>query len=269
MRSDATIAVCYLVRAADSGFEAALERFATSYRQYSAGIDHQLYVAFKAFNTPSEREHAHSLLSSIPYTPLDVDDEGFDIGTYATIARRTREPLICFLNTHTEILCEHWLAKLAGVIGLNGAGLAGATGSLESMQSDLQPAGSFPGFPNIHLRTNAFIIARELFCAVTDGVAFRTKFDAHSFESGPQSMTRKILERGLQVFVVGRNGRGYSPRWWPSSETFRQGAQANLLAADNQTRVYEAAPWEEKRGFAQRTWGPYLNSTARIHLTAR
>lgn len=58
--------------------------------------------------------------------------------------------------------------------------------------------------------------------------------------------------------MVGRNGRGYPPRWWPYSETFRQGTQANLLVGDNQTRNFNAMVWLEKIELSQATWGPYL-----------
>lgn len=252
------IALCYLARAADSGFRASLERFARSYSKYAAGADHQLYVIFKGFDVAADLNEARLLLSPIEHRPILVGDDGFDLAAYAVAARQAGERTICFLNTNSEILCEHWLAKLARVLGQGGAGLVGATGSFESRQ----PLASFPAFPNAHLRSNAFMIDRELFRTITDGVAFESKSDAYLFESGPRSMTRKVLERGLEVLVVGRNGRGYAPRWWPSSGTFRQGAQGNLLVADNQTRAYDAMTWEEKLEFSQRAWGAYIREDA-------
>lgn len=254
----ATIALCYLVRAADSGFKAALHQFAESYSRHSTGADHRLYVIFKGFDDGAALNDARAALSAVGHTAIFVSDDGFDVAAYAAAARQVTEQGICFLNTHSEILCERWLAKLAAALGQNGVGAVGATGSFESMQSDKLPVGTFPAFPNAHLRSNAFMIGRELFCAITEGGVFERKLDAYLFESGPHSMMRRICERGLQVLVVGRNGRGYTPRWWPSSETFRRGVQANLLVADNQTRAYEVLPWDEKRKLSEQTWGAYI-----------
>jgi hypothetical protein len=103
------------------------------------------------------------------------------------------------------------------------------------------------------------MINRELFCRITKGRLMRDKLDAFLFESGPDSMTRQILALGQEALLVGRNGRGYSSKWWPTSDTFRQGTQSNLLVADNQTRNFAAMPWPEKHEFVLRTWGPYIN----------
>jgi hypothetical protein len=53
-------------------------------------------------------------------------------------------------------------------------------------------------------------------------------------------------------------GLGYPPRWWPHGETFRQGNQANLLVADDQTPNFDEFVSPEKQEFAYRSWGPYL-----------
>jgi hypothetical protein len=87
----------------------------------------------------------------------------------------------------------------------------------------------------------------------------RSKLDAFYFESGPCSMTRQVLVSGSEVLVVGRNGRGYSPKHWTTSDTFWQGTQSNLLVADNQTRSFSALPWPERHEVVLRTWGRYLH----------
>jgi hypothetical protein len=126
-------------------------------------------------------------------------------------------------------------------------------------------AGIVCEFPNIHLRSNAFMIEREVFLSIAHDFDFKEKADAFLFESGPRNLTRRIRARGLEVLVVGRNGRGYTPRWWPHSQTFRQGMQSNLIVADNQTRKFDAMPWNEKRDYAQLAWGPYLQETNSVH----
>jgi hypothetical protein len=50
-----------------------------------------------------------------------------------------------------------------------GVGLVGATGSYESLGPALD---GFPAFPNIHIRSNAFLIQRELFCVISRDAKF-------------------------------------------------------------------------------------------------
>lgn len=253
----ATIAVAFLARGADVGWYPSCERFLGSYRRYRPGVEHSLYVIFKGFPNASALDEAKDLFSSVRHKPVSLGDDSFDIGAYIEWANQIDEDLICALNTSSEILAEDWLRKLAVNLALPNVGLVGATGSYESLNEMNQ---SFPMFPNPHIRSNAFMIDRESFCRITKGQVIAEKIDAFHFESGPQSMTRQILAMGREILLVGRNGRGYSPQWWPTSDTFRLGTQSNLLVADNQTRNFTAFCWPEKREFVLRTWGCYIRA---------
>ncbi len=134
--------------------------------------------------------------------------------------------------------------------------MVGATGSFESL-SGMDPR--FAIFPNVHLRSNAFMIRRSLLLEIAGEIEISDKLDAYLFESGPASLTNEVLRRGLDVQIVGRNGRGYPPRWWPRSETFRRLTQDNLLIADNQTRHYMDAVWSLKHALVLNTWGPFVD----------
>lgn len=249
------IAVCYLARGAEPGWEEAIGRFMGSFQRYAAGSEFNLYVIFKGFPSPAERERAVRLFASVQHNPIFTDDKSFDIGAYAEAATHIAEQKVCFLNTNTEILCGDWLLKFVTNLERPGVGLVGATGSYESL-SDHDPR--FPKFPNVHIRSNAFMIDRNMFAAIAGQFTFADKLDAFLFESGPNSMTRQIRSRGLEALVVGRNGQGYPPGSWPRSDTFRQDGQANLLIGDNQTRHFDALPWTEQRTLAQWTWGRFL-----------
>ncbi len=113
------------------------------------------------------------------------------------------------------------------------------------------------------------MINRKWFCDITAGLVIADKIDAFYFESGPQSMTRQIIAMGREVLLVGRNGRGYSPKWWPTSDTFRQGTQSNLLVADNQSRNFTAMPWSEKQELVLRTWGRFIREEELILRTLK
>jgi hypothetical protein len=249
------IALCYLARGAEPGWEDALGRFLGSYQAHAAGCDFKLYVIFKGFYSAAERDRAITLFAPVQHNAIFTGDDSFDIGAYADAATQIAEQKVCFLNTNTEILCDGWLLKLASNLEQPGVGLVGATGSYESLR-DLDPR--FPGFPNVHIRSNAFMIDRDLFAAIARQFTLTDKLDAFLFESGPNSMTRQVQSRGLQTLVVGRNGQGYSPDSWPRSDTFRQHGQANLLIGDNQTRHFDALSLVDQRTLARWTWGRFL-----------
>ena len=251
-----TIAVAYLARGLDKDFFTSFERFLSSYKRNCSGVEHSLYVIFKGFEHDVDLEKARVLFSSVPYTPVFLADDSFDIGAYIEWANMIEEDLICVFNTASEILAPDWLRKLTVNLAMPNVGLVGATASYESL-SELNSV--FPAFPNIHIRSTAFMIDRGFFCNITKDLRLANKIDAFHFESGPKSLTRQILAHGEKVLLVGRNGRGYSPVFWPVSDTFRQGMQRNLLVSDNQTRNYLALPWNEKREFVMKTWGEYLS----------
>lgn len=256
LSSNQTIAVAYLARGADKNWLSSCERFLNSYRSNPSGCEHSLYVIFKGFENDSDLEKAKILFGCVPHQAVFLGDDRLDIGAYIEWANMVEEELICVLNTASEILAPDWLRKLAVNLALQNVGLVGATASYESL-SELNSA--FPAFPNIHIRSNAFMMSRKFFCSITEGFEIASKFDAFNFESGPKSLTRNVLAKGKEILLVGRNGRGYSPKFWAGSDTFRLGMQKNLLVSDNQTRNYLALPWNEKRELVTRTWGKYLS----------
>jgi hypothetical protein len=95
----------------------------------------------------------------------------------------------------------------------------------------------FDPFPNYHIRTNAFMVPRDLMMRVKCW-EIASKMDAYRFESGKMSMTRQILSMGRRALVVGKDGRAFEREEWANSNTFWQEDQRNLLVADGQTEVY-------------------------------
>jgi hypothetical protein len=161
-------------------------------------------------------------------------------------------------------------------------GLVGATGSLASLYSDFvtihrfAPCESsrlrrivrrswlnrikhwyrYPPFPNIHIRTNAFMLRRDVLQAIDHG-RFRSRVDTSRFENGRRSLTRQITAMNLEPLVVGKSGV-YRQNSWRLSNTFWCGDQANLLVADNQTDIYERATPQERLVMSRRAWGDLL-----------
>lgn len=99
----------------------------------------------------------------------------------------------------------------------------------------------FEGPPAYHLRTNAFLLDRSVYASLRTRPIAR-KMDALRIESGRDSYTRQILDRGMRALVVALDGTTYEHLDWPSSSTFWQGDQEGLLIADNRTSVYANGP---------------------------
>lgn len=113
---------------------------------------------------------------------------------------------------------------------------------------------SFGAFPSPHLRTNAFMLTAETLERLALPAA-RRKVHAYRLESGKNSITAQVGALGLSTLVVARDGSAYEPSEWHRSRTFWQGAQEQLLVADNQTRVYEQGDLDRRTLLARLAWG--------------
>lgn len=325
MRDRVDTAVVYLARFAEG--REPIARFARSYKRRAPGLPHDLLVVWKGFPA-SGAEHIQEPLNDVIHQCFDITDEGFDLTAYAAAARRSTHTRIAFLNTFSEILADDWLKKLDSAFADPSVGLAGATGSYESLHTSLKeiskvvalcqwgipydhviarrwghelvkhapawlrppimskwsarlkhvfrgapgypadmdarfeqywsdltvPGGpmayfaEYQPFPNPHVRTNGFMVPRELFLEILPS-SFQTKLDVLRFESGAASLTQAMRARGLRPVIVGANGLAYDIERWPSSETFRLGQQSNLLISDNRTRAYDQMDADRKRQY--------------------
>jgi hypothetical protein len=263
--SSKPIALVYLARGAETDHLSRFEFFLQSYRRFSAGAEHTLFVIYKGFNDDEQLRAARALFSVCQAIPIYTTDAAFDIGAYAEAIQQIPHGRVCFLNTNSEILCDGWLGKLAANLAQPRVGIVSATASFESLVL-LDPR--FPRFPNVHVRSNAFMMHRELAAKILPAFRINDKKDAFFAESGPEGITRRLFAMGMTALVVGRNGRGYAPASWPVSQTFRQGTQQNLLVHDNVTRSFEAMPWPDKKVMSQRSWGDFLQKDRMMVLPA-
>ena len=257
------------------------QSFVASYRQHASGLAHHLIIAFNGFISDGGLQEYLALLNGLEYRPLVLPEPVQDIAAYLEAARLSTEDDLCFLNSYSVILHGDWLAKLHAALRQERVGVVGATGSWESMATSMErsenrprrvwtPRGlrawvsqkkllratreRFDPFPNPHLRTNGFMIARDLLLSFGFGPVC-TKDDAHAFESSRHGLTGRIVRAGLQFRVVDCHGRAWPPEQWPESHTFRAGTQENLLVADNRTRDYLEADETGRHLLAQMAWG--------------
>lgn len=240
------LAAVYLLR---KGGEAVfLDRFLRSYRQMNETCAHDLVIVFKGFFGADKAPYA-SRLSEFPHISMDVEDRGFDLGSYLDVAHRCAYERLCFLNSYSIIRTPNWLSKLNAVFERRAnAGIVGASGSWEPIAPETP-------FPNYHIRTTGFLIPRALFLDL-ETWPMNEKKDANLFEAGPNGITRQILERGLEPYVVDRDGEIFAKEAWSSPPVFRNAGQEKLLIADNRTEAYVAADPETQAWLRNLAWSP-------------
>lgn len=259
------VGVAFLARGAHDDSRHAFERFVSSYARYSAGTDHRLYIMFKDFRNAAHLRATEQTFSSLDYVPLTIGGASCDIAAYKIAAHAMAEERICFLNTKSQILCGDWLAKLSRQLDRPGVGLVGNTGSFESHTSNGAYAG-FPLFPNVHIRTNGFLMQRRLFCEIAQPFVLASKMEGLLFESGWNSLTRQVVGRGLDVRVVGRDGEAYEPVRWPRSGTYRSSTNANTLIADDDYRRLPLLEESKRRRIVFEAWGHYAEEPPQREL---
>jgi hypothetical protein len=267
------VGVVHLVRA-QNGLQP-FTNFLDAYARHPGGVPHELLIVFKGFSGDGELSQYRHLLKAVPHREFQVSDAGMDLRAYSLACRHFDLPYLCFLNSYSIPLDENWLAKLFAPVRLPKGGVAAAGGSWESMYTNLLNSLKSPmpfprrimrtlrlqvnrqlfrPFPNYHLRTNAFIISRQLMLEVWPR-RVPNKISAYLFENGRYNFAQRVLQRGRRVVVVGRNGQGYEKEDWARSNTFRQANQENLLVADNQTRAYLNADFETRKYLSTLAWG--------------
>lgn len=231
------LAVVYLNRAATETEASGRERFINAYQRFLPAVPHELYVVNKGF--PAEQlSEQYMLFKDLSPRFIDVDDQGLDLEAYRKAASQIEEPIIFFMNTHSEPLQHGWLDKIYDVFTSSPQiGLVGCSGNMETLHPFFP---GFPSYPNYHIRTNGFMIARQDYLDMVVDRPLETKVQAYQFEGGRQSMTWTIQVSGRQALVVGSRGVVQPKNLWRAG-IFRSGKQSNLLLADNQSRAYQTA----------------------------
>jgi hypothetical protein len=270
------ICVVHLVRK-KNGIET-FRRFIESYLKHPAGIDHELLILYKGFRLQVDTVPYEELLVGVRHSSLKVTDIGFDLRAYFTVAERLRHQYFCFINSFSAIQDEEWLLKLYRHITKPGIGLVGATASWGSICPGpvskkknpslliriLRPVFwrplrayvgfYFDSFPNYHIRTNGFMIARDTMLKIRRGLLI-TKMETYRLESGKNGFTKQVERMGLKPVVVGKDGNSYEKEQWRLSQTFWCDGQKNLLIADNQTRRYESEDMDSQERLERFAWG--------------
>lgn len=261
------------------------ERFISSYSQYQAGYAHQLVFLFNGVNEEAAIEPylAYANEHHISYANLVYPGACQDIDAYYWAAAQLNTEYLLFFNSYATILAHNWLQFYMQHASDPKIGIVGATGSWQSYSSSVfalnklrWDAGQsidvnyrkykllikaffywrllFPSFPNPHVRTNSFLISRELMLSLRRK-PIKNKFQAYLFESGRNSLSRQVQRKGLSLVITDRRGARFGPEEWKQSGIYWIGAQQNLLVADNQTMRYASGDPAEKKKLTYLAWG--------------
>ena len=264
------VGIFHLVRAAND--PSVFRSFAASLLAAPPSSEWTLELIFKGFPSEAATAPFRAQVTAVPTHCCFIDDSGYDISSYLAAARRTSHDTAVFFNSFSEIIEPRWFEILRDAFIRPGVGVVGATGSLESVVRNHRIYGGaknlalaagllalFPPFPNPHIRTNAFMIARESFLALR-APAIKTRLGALVYESGWTSMTRQLQACGLAPMIVDRAGRAFSSEAWADARTFRSGSQENVIVRDNRIKEYEVASLERRALLRRLAFGDQVRS---------
>ena len=265
-----------------------LREFIDNYLKFKPALNHDLVILFNGHSDEQEINIFIQCLKSYDLKAnIVISPELFDIGSYFYVSSCLQNAYILFLNTYSRFLNNNWLEILANSINGENIGAVGCTGAWSDFGGNHLYRGPnlrmrlyswfvyrFNFYPYItaHLRTNAFIIKRDVFlslkyCYPSPRWLFHliygfkeSKLKSFCFEHGIRSMTNQLIAKGYKINIVGKNGLSYSIDKWKESDTFWYGNQENLLIQDNQTQFYNNASSIEKQNFAKKAWHKsYIN----------
>ncbi len=129
----AEVGVVHLVRSKNGLVP--FERFLASYREYPAGMPHDLVLIFKGFPFGHGTQAYDRLLADVPHRRMYLADFGFDLRPYFRAVATLEHRYLCFLNSFSRILERDWLAKLHRWASTEGVGVVGATASYQSFST--------------------------------------------------------------------------------------------------------------------------------------
>lgn len=264
--------------------------FLESYSQHETGASHSLIIVFNGFSNQNELLPFTKLIKSYSINhELIFAKSKFDIDVYYYVATRySTFSSFVFLNTYSTILADKWLYYLSSNLLKNNVGCVSATGAwgdFRHRDDYLEAIGrlkrfifrlvdikkviyfKFNFYPqvDVHLRTNAFMIDRELFLSIVRPkvkpliLSFlfglnAKKLRSFCFEHGMNSFSKQLIERGYLLQLVDKFGNGVNIEDWAKSNIFWSGMQENLLIKDNQTSKYELANSSERKLMRYAAW---------------
>jgi len=114
-------------------------------------------------------------------------------------------------------------------------------------------------FPNYHIRTNAFIIDRNMYIKYINVKSIpKYKMDTFCVESGKYSLTNFILNNKYNIGVLGQDEILYKKEDWDKSRTFFSPDTSNIIIKDKFDDYYKNLTTIDKSLTEFGVWRKYL-----------
>jgi hypothetical protein len=269
--------VIYLIRN-DGVCHENLNNFLISLKEFGIPESLPLLFLFKGFKS-YEVETLRRVNNILNHSFMSINDHLFDLNSYIECANSFKFKYLLFLNSYSEVNCSNWLDIYLQASHGSDSVIVGSTASFECLgynpplldkknslskiiwivrvimrrMNSIRFMFSATGFPNPHIRTNAFLIDRNSFLEYFRINGYpKSKFDCHLVESGPKGLTKYMIKKGATVVIVSNNGEVFNVSDWGSANLFRANNSSDrLVFTDNRTREYTNASIEKK---AQLIW---------------
>ena len=224
------IGVVYTARGSNVGsgppdWKARFPRFVKSYLEHPAGIDHRLYIFYKDFADAPDLAWAREQFTVLGNRVEILNHlKSKSTAGCPDVRDEIEEPILCPLNSSSEIMHDDWLSRLYKVFKWVDVGLVGCTGSRDA---------------NLHVRDTAFLVDTNRYFNTASQFDWEhpSRSGALEFEHGSNNLTIQIMRDGLKVFVVEKD-RAIEPNEWPHPTTYL-GNQQNVLVLDRGARDYK------------------------------
>ena len=296
------IDVIYLARGVDWGLNAA-KTFIESYKKHPAGYPHHLIIAAKAWNTmPEEYQELKRLAEELNAIVIDLPDDGFEFTAYYRCALNLHSDFILCMTSSSVIQADNWLEKFAQKINDNKLlKMIGTCGSwaptpkydmiewsqlkkqytkkdlkyyydkylykIKCLLQYIKYKNQFSNFPNYHIRTNAFIIDRNLYIEYFNQKHKpKTKMDCYCYESGKFSLTNYICSNNYKLGILGKDNILYNKKDWNKSRTFCAQDTSNIIIRDKYDTYFKNLSSIKRCIYEKIIWGEYLTQINKTNI---
>lgn len=229
-----------------------VEDFINSYKKNPAGIKHKFNIIAKNWTNLNEYQKLKNLAKENKAEIIDLPDDGFDIGAYFRAAKLLKNEYVFYIGSNINIEQKNWLLHLYNAfLSDDCIQLAGPMGSWAK--------GFYEKFPNPHIRTNSFLVKRELFLEYAQTHDFpETKADTWEVEHGEKSLSNFITQKRFKLAVVNSDGKIFQQNDWINSQTYVTREESKLLLSDKWARRYIQADEILQRRIEADVWGKCL-----------
>lgn len=201
-------------------YEAAVKRFAQSYRDYFPSLNHKLILVNSngGFNS-----NIASFFEGLDYEIVTYNGSGWDIGGHQHVANSlSRDDWTMWFSTWTYFRQNGWLEAFVEAREKYGDAIYGSTASYER---------------HLHLRGTGIFMR----CGTVQSYPFisNNKKQSWFIESGNLSLTKWYLKHNKEAYLVTPKGVVNSKYFRSMKNIYRSGDQSNNWIFDKHSDIYD------------------------------